>query len=179
MLTLQTRQWQHWRVFFWGERATSVHIIDTTPATTHIASAHPPPFTVTKQTRQHWHMNGARPPAPRDHGKRHGAPGSAYVWDTRPLMASPAHSRTPCPEEYVEAIPPRRPLKGQDVSHLSLHRGRRTLYSTHPQKNPAKAQSFGGVLNARSGARPPVCNQSFCDDMKLSKRDSAKRNQRI
>ena len=58
MLTLQTRQWQHWRVFFWGERATSVHIIDTTPATTHIASAHPPPFTVTKQTRQHWHMNG-------------------------------------------------------------------------------------------------------------------------
>ena len=60
MLTLQTRQWQHWRVFFWGERATSVHIVDTTPATTHIASAHPPPFTVTKQTRQHWHMNGAR-----------------------------------------------------------------------------------------------------------------------
>lgn len=179
MLTLQTRQWQHWRVFFWGERATSVHIVDTTPATTHIASAHPPPFTVTEQTRQHWHMNGTRPPTPRHHCKRHGAPGSACVWDTRPSMALLTHSRAPPPEGHVEAIRPRGPLKHQDVSYLSPHRGRKTLYSTHPQKNPAKAQSFGGVLYARRGARPPVCNQSFCDDMKLSKRDSAKRNQRI
>ena len=120
MLTLQTRQWQHWRVFFWGERATSVHIVDRSPTTTHIASAHSPPFMVTKQTRRHWHMNGARPPMPRHHCKRHGAPGSACVWDTRPSMALLTHSGAPPPEGYVEPIQRRGPLKHQDILYLSV-----------------------------------------------------------
>lgn len=161
MLTLQTRQWQHWRVFFWGERATSVHIVDTTPATTHIASAHPPPFTVTKQTRQHWHMNGTRPPTPRHHCKRHGAPGSACVWDTRPSMALLTHSGAPPPEGYVEAIQRRGPLKHQDVSYLSPHRGRKTLNSTHPQKTPPKPKALAGFCMPGVALGHPFAIRAF------------------
>lgn len=142
MLTLQTRQWQHWRVFFWGERATSVHIVDTTPATTQIASAHPPPFTVTKQTRQHWHMNGTRPPTPRHHCKRHGAPGSACVWDTRPSMALLTHSGAPPPEVRLSDLAGPSSIR-TFRTYLLIEAARPSTARTH-KKTPPKPKALAG-----------------------------------
>lgn len=159
MLTLQTRQWQHWRVFFWGERATSVHIIDTTPATTHIASAHPPPFTVTKQTRQHWHMNGARPPMPRHHCKKHVAPGSSCVWDTRPSMALLTHSGAPPPEVRLSDLAGHSSIR-TFRTYLLIEAARPSTARTH-KKTPPKPKALAGFCMPGVALGHPFAIRAF------------------
>ena len=115
MLTLQTRQWQHWRVFFFG-------------GASYISSHRrydPSDYPYRQRT------------STAIHGYKANAAALAYEWSATtnaetsrqeargawqrlcmgyaPLNGVLAYSRAPPPEGYVEAIQPRGPLKHQDV----------------------------------------------------------------
>ena len=83
MLTLQTRQWQHWRVFFLGYELRQFTSSMHSPATAHIASTHSPPCMFTKQTRWPRHQNDALQPMLRHHYKKH-------CWEERLAAPVPA-----------------------------------------------------------------------------------------
>ena len=147
----------HWRVFFGGASCyqfTSSMQRQRLP----ISPAHIHRHSWLGSKRGHWHMNGARPPTPRDITARGtGAWQRLCVWDTSPnaFLAHPGRHTQRVMLRLSNLAGP----QGWDICAI-LHRGRRTL-KQHALLKTRQSPKLWRVLHARSGARPPVCNQSF------------------